>query len=133
MRLDHMKQQVGKHETRLGHLENRVSDADNTQADSKEHLLRMDKILDLIKAKNEDLESRHQRNNLMITGNLESTAVNKMNFVEAMLRDLFGEALFPVFIVEPAHCSLRPPTSLSYDFQIVEIDTLFYGLPMSAS
>ncbi|KAJ1109803.1 hypothetical protein NDU88_007161 [Pleurodeles waltl] len=56
--LDQVKQRMFKHENRLDHLENCVSDTDNTQADSKEHLLRMDKILELIKAKNEDLEDK---------------------------------------------------------------------------
>ncbi|KAJ1141192.1 hypothetical protein NDU88_007527, partial [Pleurodeles waltl] len=54
--------QVDKHEARLDMLENRVSDTYNLLVDAKEHLLRMDKVLELIKAKNEELEA-HSRSN----------------------------------------------------------------------
>ncbi|KAJ1170325.1 hypothetical protein NDU88_002203 [Pleurodeles waltl] len=54
-RLDQVKQRVDKHEHRLDLLEGHVSDTDDNLTESKVHLLKMDKVLGIIKAKNEDL------------------------------------------------------------------------------
>ncbi|KAJ1214260.1 hypothetical protein NDU88_001885 [Pleurodeles waltl] len=67
-RLDQVKQRVDKHEHRLDVLENHMSNTDDSQAESEEHLLKMDNILYLIQMKNEDLEARSRRNNLRIVG-----------------------------------------------------------------
>ncbi|KAJ1200066.1 hypothetical protein NDU88_003894 [Pleurodeles waltl] len=106
--LDQMKQHVDMHEDRLDHFENCVSNVDDAQADFKGYLLRMDNVLNIIKAKNEDLEERAGWNNLWIIEFPESTTINKMEaYVEALLCELFGDALSLVFIVEQAHHSLR--------------------------
>ncbi|KAJ1154531.1 hypothetical protein NDU88_007282 [Pleurodeles waltl] len=110
--LDHIKQCVDKTRTEYDLLENRVCDANELQADSKEHLLCMDKVLDFIKAKSEDLDVRSHRNKLQITGLLDSTAIFKReDFIEILLQDLFDQSLSAIFIVEHAQCSLgpRPP------------------------
>ncbi|KAJ1184473.1 hypothetical protein NDU88_001279 [Pleurodeles waltl] len=97
-RLDLMKQCVDKHESRLDHLENHASNVDDFHADTEEHLLKMDKDLDIIKAKNEDLETRSR---LCIIGLPESPTFTKMeDFVENLLCKLFEDALSPVFSAE---------------------------------
>lgn len=76
--LESVKQKVDTHETRLDVLENRHSDLHDFQVETKEQVLQMDKVLGLLRAKNEDLEARSRRNNLRITGIAETTAINKM-------------------------------------------------------
>ncbi|KAJ1213385.1 hypothetical protein NDU88_001022 [Pleurodeles waltl] len=78
-RLDQVKQCVDMHESRLDNLETRISDIDDQQTESKEQLLKMDRILDIINAKNEDLEARSRRSILSIAGVPESTAISKMD------------------------------------------------------
>ena len=75
-----------------------------------EKFLQMEKVLELIQLKNEDLESLSRRNNLRIVGILESTHIEKVeNFVEDLLKKTFSNATFtPLFVVERAHRSLGP-------------------------
>lgn len=62
-----------------------------------------------VKAKNEDLEARSRRNNIRITRIPETTAMGKVeDFVETLLRDIFGSSLLMLFIVERTHWSLAP-------------------------
>ncbi|KAJ1153855.1 hypothetical protein NDU88_006613 [Pleurodeles waltl] len=109
-RLDQVKQWVDTHESRLDGLENRISDIDDQQFKSREHQLKIDKVLDVIKAKNEDLEARSRRSNIHLTGIPESAVISKMeDFVESMLRNMFGTDLSPVIIVERAQRPCTPP------------------------
>ncbi|KAJ1153373.1 hypothetical protein NDU88_006134 [Pleurodeles waltl] len=113
--LERAKQRVDKYEHLLDLLENHVSDADDTQTDPKDHLLKLDKILDLIKIKNEDLEARSRRNYSRIVGVPKSPEVAKMeDYIEALLRDLFSKDLSSSYIVECTHHSLeaRPSPAL---------------------
>lgn len=110
--LDAVKEKVDKHETRLDVLENRLSDTHDPTAEAQTQILNMEKVLEVIRLKNEDLEARSRRNNLCILGLLESTAISKMEpYIDNLLRELFGPVLSPVMIAERAHRSLgpRPP------------------------
>ncbi|KAJ1169606.1 hypothetical protein NDU88_001497 [Pleurodeles waltl] len=51
-RLDQVMQHVDTHESKLDGLENHISDIYDQQSKSKEHQLKMDKLLNVIKAKN---------------------------------------------------------------------------------
>ncbi|KAJ1210871.1 hypothetical protein NDU88_006233 [Pleurodeles waltl] len=100
---DLMKGRVDKLEDLLDHLEAYISGTDNTQTVAGEHLLHMDKVLEIIKLKNEDLKARSWQNNLFIIEVLESTAINRMeDFVKTILRSLFVDSLSSVFIVHDA-------------------------------
>ncbi|KAJ1105607.1 hypothetical protein NDU88_003012 [Pleurodeles waltl] len=66
--LEHDKQRVDKHENREDQLENHVCEAEDLQANAQEHLLRMDKVLERFKAKNEDMEERSRQLEHLPTG-----------------------------------------------------------------
>lgn len=86
-----------------------MSEVDDSAATDKQQLIKMDKVLELIWAKNEDLEAHSRRGNIGITGLSESTNTARMeDYVETLLRDLFGNVLSSVFIVESVHRSLGP-------------------------
>lgn len=107
--MDSVKSQIGVHEHRIDTLENKQSDFHEFQVDTKQQLSQMENLLQVIRAKNEDLEARLRHNNLRITGIPETTAITKMElFVSDMLRDLFADYLTPGFAVERAHRSLGP-------------------------
>lgn len=55
--LEQVKKQVDTHETRLDQLDNRSKEVHEFQMETKEQLLQMDKILNIISAKNGDLEA----------------------------------------------------------------------------
>lgn len=116
LQMDHVSQNVDKHKSHIDTLETRVSDSDDHQVETHERLLRMDKVLEVIKARNEDLEVRSRRNNVRITGIPESINIENMkHYIEGLLRDLFGSGLSEMFLVERAHCTLgpRPPLAPS--------------------
>ncbi|KAJ1082416.1 hypothetical protein NDU88_002584 [Pleurodeles waltl] len=77
-RLDQVKQHVDTQESRMDNLENRISDIVDQQTESKEKLLKMNRILDIIKAKNEDIEARSHRSSLRIAGAPETNVISKM-------------------------------------------------------
>ncbi|XP_078506414.1 A.superbus venom factor 1-like [Lissotriton helveticus] len=92
--LDSVKSQVSTHETRLDCLENRHTEFQEFQQVTKEQLLHMDKLLTVIRAKNDDLEARSRRNNLRVTGIPETTAITKMEvFVTDLLHEIFDPHL----------------------------------------
>ncbi|KAJ1115702.1 hypothetical protein NDU88_003924 [Pleurodeles waltl] len=69
----------------------------------------MERVLDVIRAKNEDLEAQSRQNNLRLIGLPESTDIGRMeDFVEEMLSDLFPGQLSRLLVVERAHRSLGP-------------------------
>lgn len=72
----------------------------------------MEKVLDIIRAKNEDLEARPRWNNLRILGLPESTAMQKMEtYIADLLMELFGDSLSKVMVVERAHHSRSSPSA----------------------
>ena len=72
-----------------------------------EQLLPMECVLEIIKAKNEDLEARRRWNNVRILGVTESTAMGRIDtYNEELLRSFFGDHLTGIFTVERAHSSL---------------------------
>lgn len=75
----------------MDQLENRHTEAHEFQVETKEQLLNMERILMVIRAKNDDLEARFWRNNIRLIGIPETTAIVKMElFVEDLLKDIFG-------------------------------------------
>ncbi|KAJ1207012.1 hypothetical protein NDU88_002405 [Pleurodeles waltl] len=72
----------------------------------------MERVLEVIRNKNEDLEARSRRNNIHVIGLPETTDMGHMEeFVEGMLSDLFAGELSRLLVVQRAHRSLgpRPP------------------------
>lgn len=111
-RLDQVSRKVDRHDARLTALETRVSDHEDHQTEQNEKLQKITKDLDIIRARNEDLEARSRRNNVRITGIPESTNTGSMErYVENMLSELFAPDLSTMFLVERAHRTLgpRPP------------------------
>lgn len=111
-RLDKVSRKVDRHETRLTELETRTSEVEDRQTAVHEHIARVDPTLDALKAKAEDLEGRSRRNNVRVTGIPETTDIANMEqFMETLFKDLFGDSLSHMFLVERAHHSLgpRPP------------------------
>lgn len=107
--MDSVKTQVSAHEHRLDALENKQSDCHEFQVETKSQISQMDRLLQVIRAKNEDLEARSMHNNLRITGVPESTAITKMEvYVTELLKSLFSSHLTSGFAVECAHRTLVP-------------------------
>ena len=66
-----------------------------------EQCLRMEWVLELIKAKNGDLEARSRRNNIRIVGVPESMVMGIIKtYAGDLIRTLFGEHLAAMFAVE---------------------------------
>ncbi|KAJ1211384.1 hypothetical protein NDU88_006744 [Pleurodeles waltl] len=89
--LDRIKARVDDQNTRFDHLESRTSDLKDQHNDEREKLLQMERKLDIIHNKNEDLEVRSHRNNIRIIGLPESTDMGCMeDFVEGILKSIFA-------------------------------------------
>lgn len=98
--LDSVKQKVVVHENRLDIQENRDSDTQDAHTETRSQILGMEKVLEAIKNKNEDLEARSRRNNLRILGLPESTAITKMEpYTDNLLKELFDPSLSPFMLV----------------------------------
>lgn len=111
-RLDQVSRKVDRHDLRITNLETRVSDYDDNHTALSSQLTTMNKEMELIRTRNEDLEARSRRNNIRVTGIPESTNMGPIErYMEELLRDLFGTDLSPMFLVERAHRTLgpRPP------------------------
>ncbi|KAJ1181860.1 hypothetical protein NDU88_007059 [Pleurodeles waltl] len=109
--LDHMGDCLDKHDYRLGHLEQHVSEAENGVSAHKEQLLNLETVL-AVKAKNQDLEACSRWINICVLGLPESTSLTlNEEYSESMLRAVVGDRLTELFIVECVHRfqGLRPP------------------------
>ncbi|KAJ1141067.1 hypothetical protein NDU88_007403 [Pleurodeles waltl] len=72
-------------------MERRTSELDDVHHSSTERLLQMERILEVIKNKNEDPEACSQKNNIRILGVPQSTAMGRMeDFVEDLLKALLS-------------------------------------------
>ncbi|KAJ1140027.1 hypothetical protein NDU88_006388 [Pleurodeles waltl] len=102
--LDHTRSRVDDHDSRFEQLEARASDLEDGRQGDCEQLLQMERVLEVIRNKNEDLEARSFCNNIRIIGLPESTAMGRMeHFMEGMLSDLFPGELSRLLVVERAH------------------------------
>ena len=63
-RLDHMHDRIDKHGGRLDQVEPRISAVEDEAALRNEQLLRVERVLTVIKAKNKDLEACFRQNNI---------------------------------------------------------------------
>lgn len=108
-RIDRISRKVDTHDARITTLETRVSDIEDSQQETRDNLSYLNKTLEAVKAKNEELEGRSRRNNIRLTGIPESTNIPNMElFVEGLLTELFGEHLSNMFLIERAHRTLGP-------------------------
>lgn len=108
-RLDKVSRKVDKHDAKITELETRVSDIQDRQNSTQDHQVSVNSMLEALRAKNEDLEGRSRRNNVRFTGVPETTDIPNMEqYIKNLFKDLFREALSPMFLVERAHRSLGP-------------------------
>ncbi|KAJ1213544.1 hypothetical protein NDU88_001178 [Pleurodeles waltl] len=105
--LDCIRPRVDDHDSRFEQLESRTSDLEDSRHGDREQLPQMERVLEVIRNENEDLEARSRRHNIRIIGLPESTNMGRMeDFVEGMLFDLFPGELSRLLVVERAHRSL---------------------------
>lgn len=109
-RMDGMSDKLEKHGERLETAETRISTVEDESRTTTNKCAGMERMLEVIKAKEEELEAQSRRNNVRITGLPETTNTGRMEvYIEQLCKDLFGaDALSPIFIVERAHRSLAP-------------------------
>lgn len=109
-RLEDLGAEIQAHDRRLDVVETRVSDNEDSAAQSNKRLERVKRILKEVVIENEDTESRSRRNNVRIIGVPETSNTGRLDsFVENLLQELFGkEAYTTGFAVERAHRSLGP-------------------------
>ncbi|KAJ1109001.1 hypothetical protein NDU88_006371 [Pleurodeles waltl] len=111
-RLDRIRARVDDHDARFEVLESRTSEMEDAHRGDREQIAQMERLLEVIRNKNEGLEARSRRNNICIVGLLEATDMGRMeDFVESMLQELFAGELSRMLVIERAHRSLgpRPP------------------------
>ncbi|KAJ1199961.1 hypothetical protein NDU88_003792 [Pleurodeles waltl] len=85
--IDRLKDRVDDHDTRLDQEESQTSGLEDGRRREGERLLRMERVLELIRNKNKDLEARSRRNNLRILGVPKSTDMSCMDdYVLAQLQ-----------------------------------------------
>ncbi|KAJ1116429.1 hypothetical protein NDU88_004640, partial [Pleurodeles waltl] len=94
-----MKERVDKRDGQLDQLESRTSDVEDTEATTGEHLLHMDKILEVIKLKNEDLDASSRQNIRIIRIPITTAIVN----MEDSIQEKF------LSYDEEAHCETNYP------------------------
>lgn len=109
-RVDNISTKLDKQGEQLDEAEERITAVEDEAHTTMRKCEDMDKLLEVIKNRAEDLEPRSRRNNVRIAGVPESTNTGKMEiYVETMLKDIFGaESFSTVLIVERAHRSLAP-------------------------
>ncbi|KAJ1208388.1 hypothetical protein NDU88_003774 [Pleurodeles waltl] len=107
-RMDRMTERLDKHAERLDQSERRVSEVEDDQTELATSQVKLNKELNSLRLKVDDLEARSWRKNLRIVGVAESTAIDNMEgFVERLLVQLLGRATFSdLLVVERAHRSL---------------------------
>ncbi|KAJ1173728.1 hypothetical protein NDU88_005554 [Pleurodeles waltl] len=107
-RLDLQSNKLERQAGCITEAEQRISNVEDTVQAKSEQLLQMDKILQIIANKNEDLEARSRTNNLCIVGIPESTDTCHMEqYVERLLTTVVGrEAFSKILVVERAHGAL---------------------------
>ncbi|KAJ1192040.1 hypothetical protein NDU88_001352 [Pleurodeles waltl] len=107
-RMDRMTERLDKHAERLGQSERRVSEVEDGQTQLATSHVKLNKELNSLRLKVDDLEARSGRDNLRIVGVAESTEIDNMeNFIERLLVQLLGRTAFSdLFVVEKAHRSL---------------------------
>ncbi|KAJ1186251.1 hypothetical protein NDU88_003034 [Pleurodeles waltl] len=107
--MDRIRARVDERDARFEQLESRFSEMEDQQRGDQERLLQMERVLEVIRNKNEDLEVRSRRNNVRLIGLPESTDMGRMeDFVEKMLAELLPDELSRLLVVERAHRSLGP-------------------------
>ncbi|KAJ1192653.1 hypothetical protein NDU88_001959 [Pleurodeles waltl] len=62
--LDRIRARVDDHDSRIDQLETCTSGLEETRQGERDHLLRMERVLEVLWAKSEDLEARSRHNNL---------------------------------------------------------------------
>ncbi|KAJ1132102.1 hypothetical protein NDU88_010432 [Pleurodeles waltl] len=82
--MDRIRARVDEHDARFEQLESCTSAMEDQRHGETEHLLQMERVLEVIRNKNEDLEARSRRNNVrMLPG---SMVMGRMeDFMEKML------------------------------------------------
>lgn len=109
-RMDAIAHKLDGQEDCIKEAERHISESDDVTATRTVQLTRMDKLLPVIAAKNEDLEARSRRNNIRVIGLPESTNTGRMeDYIEKLLLESIGKDAFSSqFIVERAHRTLGP-------------------------
>ncbi|KAJ1210206.1 hypothetical protein NDU88_005574 [Pleurodeles waltl] len=87
------KKWMDKHNSHLDHLERCTYGTEDLQAATGEHLLHVDKNLEVIKHKNEDSEACSRRYNICIIDIPKSTTDKMEDYVEHILLSLFDDTL----------------------------------------
>ncbi|KAJ1137577.1 hypothetical protein NDU88_003975 [Pleurodeles waltl] len=108
-----MTEHLNKHAEHLDQSERRVSEVEDGQTQLATSHVKLNKELNSLRLKVDDLEARSRRNNLRTVGVAESTTIDNMEgFIERLLVQLLGRTTFSdLFVVERAHRSLatHPP------------------------
>ncbi|KAJ1213783.1 hypothetical protein NDU88_001414 [Pleurodeles waltl] len=76
--MDRMSERLAKHGERIGMVERRASEAKDKQVIMYTLQKQMDKLLQVLQVKTEDLKACLQRNNVRIVGIAESTNIDNM-------------------------------------------------------
>ncbi|KAJ1143555.1 hypothetical protein NDU88_009863 [Pleurodeles waltl] len=101
-RLDRIRARVDDHDARFETLETRTSDIEDARSGDREQIAQMERLMEVIRNKNEDLEARSRRNNIRIVGLPETTDMSRMeDFVENMLQELFPGELSRMLLMWP--------------------------------
>ncbi|KAJ1191668.1 hypothetical protein NDU88_000984 [Pleurodeles waltl] len=112
-RMDRMTECLDKHAERLDQSERWVSAVEPRQTQLATRHVKLNKELNYLHLKVDDLEARSRRNNLRIVGVAECTAIDNMEgFIEHLLVQLLRRTTFSdLFVVERVHRSLAtcPP------------------------
>ncbi|KAJ1157870.1 hypothetical protein NDU88_010567 [Pleurodeles waltl] len=103
IRINHIKERVDKHDNHLQYLETHTSYVADTQITSGEHLLRLEKIVEVIKQKRGATIFASPK----YLNPLSLTKLGK-DYVEHMLWALFEDALLAIFMWNALTASLLP-------------------------
>ncbi|KAJ1136040.1 hypothetical protein NDU88_002466 [Pleurodeles waltl] len=87
--MDRIRARVDEHDARFEQLESRTSEMEDQQNGERERLLQMERVLEVIRNKNEDLEARSRRNNVQLIGLPESTGLSTAKFLFSFFRTIF--------------------------------------------
>ncbi|KAJ1191829.1 hypothetical protein NDU88_001144 [Pleurodeles waltl] len=101
-RLDYMSERLDMHAERLNQVEWRVSAAEDEQNTMAVLQKKIDRLLHVLQAKAEDLETRSDRNKVSVVGIAEYVHIDNLKwFVEQLLTDLLGcETFSYIYIME---------------------------------
>ncbi|KAJ1112884.1 hypothetical protein NDU88_001145 [Pleurodeles waltl] len=99
-RMDRMTEHLDKHAKHLNQSDRRVSEVEDGQTELVTSQVKLNKELNSLRLKVDDLEALSRRNNLRIVGVAEYTAIDNMEgFIEQLLVQLLGCATFSDLLV----------------------------------